>query len=259
MLGLIFCTLTLPLLGQCLECPHIRFELEPWSNSDTWGTAGIPVEGDVVIDKPILLDTVTENLDSLVVVEGGMLVFDPAASLAKLVANRVTVDTNGAVYIGDKGCPFEGQAEILLTGNFLTFFQWWLAKHFFKGERNDDEEEDEDFGRKFIGVKAGGTLEIHGQVKKSWTKLTQTLTPNDLIFETGKDQPSRIGVALYEFDRKHWWTDRQRTRNQAHQASAKSLEQTLYQLSIDHDFKVYKNKVKWSKMPKHIQFQGRSF
>lgn len=32
------------------------------------------------------------------------------------------------------------------------------------------------FGRKFLGVGLGGTLEIHGQQKLPWTKLTDTLS-----------------------------------------------------------------------------------
>ena len=35
------------------------------------------------------------------------------------------------------------------------------------------------FGEKFIGVRAGGTLELHGKDKPSWTKLTSTVTKTD--------------------------------------------------------------------------------
>ena len=37
--------------------------------------------------------------------------------------------------------------------------------------------EEESFGRKFIGVAPGGTLELHGKKKTAWTKLAQTVKP----------------------------------------------------------------------------------
>ena len=35
------------------------------------------------------------------------------------------------------------------------------------------------FGQKFVGAASGSVLEMHGQPKKSWTKLTGTVTPNN--------------------------------------------------------------------------------
>ena len=51
------------------------------------------------------------------------------------------------------------------------------------GTRNDDQDADPIFGRKFLGVKAGGSLEVHGPYKKSWTKLNETLVPHPSTFE----------------------------------------------------------------------------
>lgn len=42
----------------------------------------------------------------------------------------------------------------------------------FAGE--PDERDIPKLGEKFIGVLAGGTLELHGKDKRSWTKLTKT-------------------------------------------------------------------------------------
>lgn len=42
---------------------------------------------------------------------------------------------------------------------------------------DDSDEEHPYFGRKFIGVGTGGTLEIHGKKKLSWTFLNKTLYP----------------------------------------------------------------------------------
>lgn len=41
--------------------------------------------------------------------------------------------------------------------------------------------DDPNFGRKFIGVPEGGTLELHGKPKTSWTRLSQTIPELDNI------------------------------------------------------------------------------
>lgn len=35
----------------------------------------------------------------------------------------------------------------------------------------------ENFGQKFLGVESGGSLEIHGPQKTSWTRLAKPLVP----------------------------------------------------------------------------------
>lgn len=44
---------------------------------------------------------------------------------------------------------------------------------------DDSEQEHGYFGRKFLGVGTGGTLEIHGAKKLSWTFLNKTLQPGE--------------------------------------------------------------------------------
>lgn len=44
---------------------------------------------------------------------------------------------------------------------------------------DDTDEEHSYFGRKFLGVGTGGTLEIHGAKKLSWTFLNKTLQPGE--------------------------------------------------------------------------------
>ena len=59
--------------------------------------------------------------------------------------------------------------------------------------RNDDQDDDPDFGEKFLGVKTGGSLEIHGPYKKSWSKLDGTLTspPTTFLLGPSDSQPPR--------------------------------------------------------------------
>ena len=74
--------------------------------------------GAIEITEPILLDTETERVSSVWIGNGGRLVFDPTAPLAKLTAGRITIDDEGYLDIGSADCPFAGNAEILLTGNY---------------------------------------------------------------------------------------------------------------------------------------------
>ena len=61
---------------------------------------------------------------------------------------------------------------------------------------------DETFGHKFIGVKEGGKLEIHGKDKVSWTRLNDEVSPKPKIFSTEEDQPRNVGLAIYGFNQK---------------------------------------------------------
>ena len=55
-----------------------------------------------------------------------------------------------------------------------------VTRNNISGSKDDDAEVDEDFGQKFIGVKEGGSLEIHGKDKKSWSMLSKTVVPHSL-------------------------------------------------------------------------------
>ena len=70
----------------------------------------------VEIVSPILLSSTTQRLGGVVIKDGGRLVFDPNADLAKLVTNYVDIQNEGYLEIGSEDCKFEGNAEILLTG-----------------------------------------------------------------------------------------------------------------------------------------------
>ena len=58
-----------------------------------------------------------------------------------------------------------------------------------------------DWGQKFLGVGEGGSLEIHGPNKLSWTKITQTLVPNTKSFVLQEDKDNRKFFHIFEFDR----------------------------------------------------------
>ena len=78
-------------------------------------------DGEIEITQPILLDTETPRLSKVWIRNGGRLVFDPTAELAKLTASQITIDDEGYLDIGSADCPFTGNAEILLTGEYFVF------------------------------------------------------------------------------------------------------------------------------------------
>ncbi|XP_069121065.1 cell surface hyaluronidase CEMIP2-like [Argopecten irradians] len=137
-------------------CPHTDAGLNKWSESSTWQD-GLPEDGDdVVIVTPILLDESPDvDLGSITISAGGRLVFAPDSDLV-LRTYYIHID-GGRMDIGSEDCRYSGKARIQLLG---TFNETYTVPN---------------FGRKFIGVDVDGTLEIHGQDKLSWTKITDSI------------------------------------------------------------------------------------
>ena len=140
----------------CLTtCPHLSV-VRRASDKSTWPSGFSINNRNITLDFPLLLDLETPRLAGVTIVAGGRLVFSPTASLAKLVTDYVKIEEGGSLEIGSQDCPFQGRAEIMLTGR-----------------RGSYETED---GEKFISVHAGGSLEIHGEPKVSWTRLARTVS-----------------------------------------------------------------------------------
>ena len=77
----------------------------------------MPTEGDIFVTFPVLLDTSSARLDSVRVSgDSGRIVFDPEADKAMLTSGLVVAEAGGEIWVGAEGCPFQGNAEILLTG-----------------------------------------------------------------------------------------------------------------------------------------------
>ena len=71
------------------------------------------------------------------------------------------------------------------------------------GTFDQDDKGDTRFGKKYIGVRAGGMLEIHGEEKTPWTRLADTLEPYEplALVELGTDSSHINGMTLVEFNR----------------------------------------------------------
>ncbi|XP_069120731.1 cell surface hyaluronidase-like [Argopecten irradians] len=164
-------------------CPHDNITLSRWSDPSTWPTSTLPAAGDTVtITGHVLLDVSPPALFGILVETGASLVWSPEGDF-HVFTNYIHV--KGAFHIGSEDCPFQANAHITLTGSRKEYSM-------------------PNFGEKFIGVDAGGTLEIHGKKKVAWTKLTKTLprleTGNGLLYTYTPNRRDRKGVGIYAFD-----------------------------------------------------------
>ena len=119
-----------------------------WSDPRSWGEAGVPVAGaEVVIPEgtDLVLDVSPPALRSLTVL--GSLTF--ADTDLTLTAGWIMV--HGAFRIGTEAEPFLHKAVITLDGPGTDNVMG--------------------MGARVFGVRGGGTLELHGEPRTSWTTL----------------------------------------------------------------------------------------
>lgn len=106
------------------------------------------------------------NLIPKILFPAGLLVFgdDKKGSRNITLQTRfILIKDGGALHIGAEKCRYKSKATIILYG---------------KLDEGDDYMPT--FGKKFVGVGPGGTLELHGTQKLSWTSLSKTLPSSGL-------------------------------------------------------------------------------
>ena len=126
---------------------------QAWSNPATWG-GSVPTAGQVVdipAGKNVLLDVDTPALGGLRI-EGSLSFAEGDVSLTS-----AWIMVQGQLSIGSAGRPYVGRALITLTGN----------------NPNASTPVSAGIGNKALGV-VGGTLELHGKPRLSWTQLGAT-------------------------------------------------------------------------------------
>ena len=153
---------------------------ERWSDPATWGGT-VPKEGATVTipaGKTVLLDQSTPSLEGLQV--DGALVFEEK----DLTLTSKWIMVHGKLGVGTETEPFKHRARIVLTGS-------------------DPAQNVMNMGTKVIGV-MGGTLDLHGEPRKGWTKLTATAPKgtDKLTLEgpTGWRVGDRVVVASTDYD-----------------------------------------------------------
>ncbi|KAM4039272.1 cell migration-inducing and hyaluronan-binding protein isoform 1-T2 [Anomaloglossus baeobatrachus] len=144
-------------VGASGICPHEDPELQLWSPEHS-------EENHVTIEggrKFLLTSSVTVH--SINITSGGKLVIKPSNNPIVLRTRYILIENGAELHIGSEDCPYQGHLTIILYG------------------RSDDGEIPHDyFGHKCIGLGNGGTLEIHGEKKMSWTFLGKTLHPGGM-------------------------------------------------------------------------------
>ncbi|KAI5625255.1 transmembrane protein 2 isoform X1, partial [Silurus asotus] len=149
--------------GQVLDenCPDHNLKLRKWNPGH------IPKK-DMVIHKGDLYKlTASATFHSLTIKSGGLVVFadnQDGSNNITLRTHYVLIEEGGALHIGAPKCRYRSHATITLVG------------------RSDDASVPvvPHFGRKFVGVLPGGTLELHGVQRPSWTLLTRTVPATGL-------------------------------------------------------------------------------
>uniref|UniRef100_A0A8B9RCD7 Cell migration inducing hyaluronidase 2 n=1 Tax=Astyanax mexicanus TaxID=7994 RepID=A0A8B9RCD7_ASTMX len=143
------------------NCPDQDLTLRNWNPGQN------PKKAVVVGSGERLRLASSATLQSLTILSGGSVVFADNKDGSKnitLQTRHVLIDDGGSLHIGGPKCRYRSRATITLVG------------------RSDDASiaEVPVFGRKFVGVRAGGTLELHGVARPSWTFLTRTVPASGL-------------------------------------------------------------------------------
>lgn len=153
-----------------------------WSDPSMWPDRVVPTAGAAVTipaGQSVLLDVNPPALATLKV--DGALVFDEQ----DLALTSGSIVVGGTLRIGTSGSPFSHTATITLTGS-------------------SDAPDVSGMGSKVLGILPGGTLDLHGQVRTGWTRLTVTApagaTQLTLLVTPGWRAGDRIVVASTEFD-----------------------------------------------------------
>jgi hypothetical protein len=154
-----------------------------WSDPATWPDRRVPRAGDKVIipaGKEVVLDVSPPALGGLTI--EGKLSF---ADTADLELTTEWIVLHGELEIGTEARPHTRKATITFTNNV------------------PDEEPMKDMGDRGIMI-MGGTLNLHGDRKHSWTKLAQTAaagsTSIQVLDATGWRVGDEIVLASTDFD-----------------------------------------------------------
>ncbi|HTL31503.1 MAG TPA: G8 domain-containing protein, partial [Kofleriaceae bacterium] len=154
-----------------------------WSNPDTWPNRKVPIAGDKVTigrDKEVILDVSPPALGGLSI--DGKLTFSNDADL-ELTTEWIML--HGELAIGSEASPHTRNATITLT--------------------NTVKNEDVMAGMGDRGIMiSGGTLNLHGDRKNTWTKLSSTAkagsTSIDVLNASGWRVGDEIVLASTDFD-----------------------------------------------------------
>uniref|UniRef100_A0A452HPS4 hyaluronoglucosaminidase n=1 Tax=Gopherus agassizii TaxID=38772 RepID=A0A452HPS4_9SAUR len=139
-------------------CPERAPHLTPWRPGHDGSRSVVIGRGET-----LRLES-SATFHSLRIQDGGALVFADQQQPIVLRARYILIQDGGALHIGSPRCPYHSRATISLYG------------------KATEGPEVENYGKKFLGVDRGGTLEVHGRKPRSWTLLDQTLYAGGLLY-----------------------------------------------------------------------------
>ena len=144
-----------------------------WSDPSAWPSGQVPAAGDSVVipqDRTIRLDMSPPPLASLTI--NGALVF--AETDLELTSGWILV--MGTLRVGTSTQPFQHRATITLAGS-------------------SDGPNIMGMGNRVLGV-AGGTLDLHGEARAGWTRLSSTAPAGAIQLQLVTGMPWRSGDKL---------------------------------------------------------------
>ncbi|XP_069115391.1 cell surface hyaluronidase CEMIP2-like [Argopecten irradians] len=173
-----FCLNVLLIAGQSW-CPHENPSLTLWSDTaGTWGGEVFDQSSNVFVTGDVLLDT-DVDVFSITIESGASLVWSPEAEPTVRVHYMIVY---GSLIIGSEDCPYTNCTHISFVGAPGAYSI-------------------SDFGEKFLGVAAGGTLEVHGEPRIGWTKLDHTIekcAPGDCLFFNQKNDVPKTDIVKFQ-------------------------------------------------------------
>ncbi|XP_029999762.1 cell surface hyaluronidase isoform X2 [Sphaeramia orbicularis] len=137
------------------------------SSLSSWNPGHQPDKAVVVRKGHLFRLEASATFRSLTIQSGGRVVIADNADGSKNITVRtghILIEDGGALHIGAPKCRYRSHVSIILVG------------------RSDNKAVPEvpSLGRKFIGVMGGGTLELHGTERVSWTLLTRSIPATGL-------------------------------------------------------------------------------
>lgn len=143
-----------------------------WSDPASWPSGRVPIADEVVTIPQrvrMRLDVAPPALGGLDI--QGELEADSTRDLSLTVE---WIKVAGTFRIGSEAAPFPRRAVITLTGSGF-------------GEAITG------MGRRVLGVVPGGQLELHGPVRRAWTRLASSTTPGSVTLTVATDVDWRVG------------------------------------------------------------------
>lgn len=135
-----------------------------------------------------------------------------------LRTHHILIERGGALHIGSPKCRYHSRATIVLLG------------------RSDNKAVPDvpGLGRKFIGVMGGGTLELHGTERVSWSLLTRNIPASGLStggYAFQKNFSRGINLRVFDQDTSALLLDRRYDTHDSRNDS-RWLTQLLYSLPL---------------------------